>query len=142
MPETAKQLGTFQDPFDFNVKTELPKEYSDIDSIWGKLGSSLGLVDRAGYEQWQKNQDRQYERAAINSARAFEEYMDSTKYQRAVKDLEKAGLNPWLAIQSGVSGSAAGTSTATGGSSAKATTKKDDFSGLAGLLVAIAKMLS
>lgn len=42
--------------------------------------------------------------------RQWQEYMSNTSYQRAVKDLQKAGLNPILAYQQG------GATTPTGGS--------------------------
>ena len=49
--------------------------------------------------------------AAIN--REFQKIMDATKYQRAVRDMEKAGLNPILAVTGGgVSAGTAGGSTA------------------------------
>lgn len=59
---------------------------------------------KAEYEKYLTDIANQNEYKATQSARAWEEYMASTQYQRAVKDLEKAGLNPWLAVQSGVSG--------------------------------------
>ena len=51
------------------------------------------------------------EQAQIN--RDFQKQMDSTKYQRAIKDMSKAGLNPILAVTGGgVSAGSAGGSTA------------------------------
>lgn len=143
MSDTALQLGQFQDPYTYeNLHGEIPKEYSDIDSIWGKIGTGLGFVDRAGYEEWQKQRDRDYERASINSARAWEEYLDSTKFQRVRADLEKAGLNPWLALQSGVSASASGSSSSTGGSHSAKGSSDNLAKDLALSLMAIAKLFA
>lgn len=50
------------------------------------------------------------EQAEIN--RRFQKEMDSTKYQRAIKDMKAAGLNPILAVTSGIGASGASGSTA------------------------------
>lgn len=52
------------------------------------------------------------EEARLNSARQFEEYMDSTKYQRAVKDAEAAGINPYLLFSNNINTSAGSSATA------------------------------
>lgn len=40
--------------------------------------------------------------------RAWQEHMDSTKYERTVRDLKEAGLNPMLAYTNGVGGTPSG----------------------------------
>lgn len=55
----------------------------------------------------------------IDKARDYDIWFDSTKYQRAVSDLKAAGLNPWLAVQSGINGSGS-TSAGTNNSSSSA----------------------
>jgi len=47
---------------------------------------------------------------AAQAQMAFQERMDNTKYQRAVKDLDAAGLNPMLAYGNGVGGAPSGAS--------------------------------
>lgn len=58
--------------------------------------------------------DYQRELKAIQDARSWDKMMSDTQYQRMVGDIKKAGLNPWLAVNSG------GLSGASVGSSAKA----------------------
>ena len=74
--------------------------------IKGKLKSE--------YESYLQNVNNRNEAKAVQSARAWEEYMSSTAYSRAFKDLERSGINPYLLLNSG---SAPATST---GSSSKA----------------------
>ena len=50
--------------------------------------------NNADYAEWVRNE------YSAKQQRAFEEYMDSTKTQRAMADIQAAGLNPWLALQS------------------------------------------
>lgn len=57
------------------------------------------------YDRYLTENQRAYEQQNISNARKWEEYLDSTKYQRMTKDLEAAGLNPWLALQNGVGSS-------------------------------------
>lgn len=46
------------------------------------------------------NNDVQYTNnaALMNTANAFNNYMSNTAYQRTVKDMEKAGINPTIAF--------------------------------------------
>lgn len=61
---------------------------------------------KSEYEAYLTNLNNRNEYLATQSARAWQEYMDSTKIQRLMKDYEKAGLNPYLAINdNGLSGS-------------------------------------
>lgn len=83
-----------------------------------------------------------YEQSANNSARAWDEYMQSTYYQRMVKDLEKAGLNPWLALNSGV-GQTNNYQSAGNGVSAQSKGKANQSGAVvAGLLIAAARLIA
>lgn len=79
------------------------------------LGAGLSLAD-TGINTWSgfEQQKRNFEEA--QRARDFEKYMASNKYQLMVSDLQKAGLNPSLALGSASGG--AGASAPTGVSSA------------------------
>lgn len=70
--------------------------YQFGDWISGKTSAKQAAENqaRADYAEYLRNE------ASAKSQRDFEEYMDSTKVQRAMADLKAAGLNPWLAVQS------------------------------------------
>lgn len=63
---------------------------------------------------WEKQAQYNAEQAQIQ--REWAERMDNTRYQRAIKDMESAGLNPILAVTGGIdTGGASGTAATVGG---------------------------
>lgn len=100
-------------------------------SLFDKMSDLFGGTHYAeDYQKYLGDLDKLYEEGRTNSARAWDEYMDSTKVQRLVKDIEAAGLNPWLAIQNGFS---AGSSYSSAGSGSSARyhvdSKKEETAG-------------
>lgn len=80
----------------------------------------------------------------IDKAREYEIWFDSSKYQRAVEDLKAAGLNPWLAVQGGLSGTGSTSASTNNSSSASNVNKpnsKSSNNGLSNLLSSALKII-
>lgn len=108
------------------VSAAAQRASADYNSGQAQIANNIG-TDRIA-EQYQFNaaqaamannfSQEQFNRAMMFNAeeaqkqREWAEHMEATKYQRAVKDMSAAGLNPVLAVTGG------GISTGTGGSSA------------------------
>ncbi len=72
-----------------------------FNSVYGAEASARSLqyareANKLQQEMWQKQADYNAEQAELD--RQFQMYMSNTAYQRAVKDLFDAGLNPILAV--------------------------------------------
>lgn len=90
----------------------------DISDIFG---DEIRLIQQQAAERQMEYQTNSAERAMqfsadeAKKARDWSEYMSSTQFSRAVKDLENAGLNPVLAAGGGFSpGSFSSSTSATG----------------------------
>lgn len=76
---------------------------------WSRLINWISGSDkknRAEYEAYLTNLENENEWKATQSARQYEEYMANTQVQRLMRDYEKAGLNPYLLLNSGSVGTA------------------------------------
>lgn len=113
------------------------------DNLIAKIGNVFSgerTKARESYQTYLDALNKRNEERALANARAYNEWFEGTKYQRAVQDLKKAGLNPWLAVNSGFANQSSASIT---NSSAKGVEYelKEKNSGLAGLLSAIAKFI-
>ncbi|CAJ0596479.1 unnamed protein product, partial [Cylicocyclus nassatus] len=69
----------------------------------GSWGASLNLKnsrklmeDQFGYNMAMQNDSQEWSAAQAELSRKFDERMSNTAYQRVVKDLRKANINPML----------------------------------------------
>jgi len=80
-------------------------------NLGGAIGSVLGFLgqQQTNQKQWDISQAAN-EASAEQAAKQmdFQERMRETQYQTAVKDMQKAGLNPMLAYQQGGAGTPSG----------------------------------
>jgi len=88
------------------------------DAMQGAVGGALGYFGAREANRANKAMAREqmgFQQASSREQMAFQERMSNTSYQRAVADMQKAGLNPLLAFQQG------GASTPTGASASGST---------------------
>jgi len=80
---------------------------------WGAFGAVAGQVTTAIgpsaklQTRVQARKSRDFNRLEAQKARKWWESMDSTRYQRTVADMRRAGLNPLMAFGGGMSPSSA-----------------------------------
>lgn len=138
---SAQSVPDYQPAVDENVKQDASdlNNFSKLESLLDKLLSgfspeqSTALMNQFAQQQFERNQASANKAMAFSSLeslknRNWQEYMSNTSYQRAVKDLQAAGLNPVLAT-SGLNGATtpsggAATGVAATGSAASVDTDK------------------
>lgn len=110
------QVPSVEDAYDAAKKNS----YDGLE-ITDRFGDLLRDIQRQAAERQMEYQTNSAERAMqfsadeAQKARDWSEYMSSSQYARAVKDLKNAGLNPVLAAGGGISsGSFSSSTSATG----------------------------
>lgn len=73
--------------------------------IAGGIASALGT----GANMWENHKNRKFSAAEAQKQRDWETQMSNTSVQRAVADMEKAGINPAMAFGGGAGGGGAST---------------------------------
>lgn len=112
--------------------------------IWGNITGQKKQYEHE-YETYKENYlanlKNRNEYLATQSANAFSKMMDDTKTARAMKDYERAGLNPYLLVNSGSIGSGSVPSSAKADYSTNHSDKKKDESrNKALILLALVKL--
>lgn len=84
--------------------TKAPAHYNDLNYKIAKFfGHGAENKFEADYEAYLNNVNNRNEARATQSARSYDEYMSNTAYSRAFEDLENAGINPYMIVNSGSS---------------------------------------
>lgn len=92
---------------------------SILGSIAAGVSSLIGPALQTGMQAYENEKNRQFNAEQAELARTFnaveaqkerdwQEQMSNTAYQRALEDMEKAGINPAMAFSNGANGASSG----------------------------------
>lgn len=126
-----------RDVYGYNYSTD---PLSQLGSLF--MGDSNGRIKRE-YETYKANWSNYQNAKAIEEQRAYDAMREDTAYQRMVKDLKAAGLNPWLAVQSSLGGVSTNPSSSKKYEAPKETAKNSNVGrNIALMLLASAKLVA
>ena len=119
-------------------------------NIYGGVGEFLRnpfdiTGEKAAARQYQNqlaldNSAREFSALEAQRQREWEKMMSDTAFQRQVKDLEAAGLNPWLAVQNAGSGASTPSGSSASSSSGNASQANNKIYLAAGLIATALRM--
>lgn len=139
--DNSASQSTFQDPYNFHSNLNGYGSGTDIGSWFAKTFG--GYDKQAEYQRRVEAENREYERQSIASARAWDEFVNTHKYQWAVADLKAAGLNPWLAAQGGLAGNQISSTASSANQTTEAKSSRESSKNVLGqILGAVAKVVS
>lgn len=103
-------------------QNDLNRKHATSERIGAQDFSALEASKLRDFNELEAGKARTFNRSEAQRNRAWQEYMSNTSYQRAMKDLQEAGLNPMLLMDKGgastPTGNAASAQAASGGSAA------------------------